>query len=347
MYRSHRHEFERGSCVEGIERKCAQNSSALLDFQKQILQDILKKRMVQVCDVNVLTAKIEKALFNKKTLVVLDGIDDFEQLDVLIGTKGFHPGSKIIITTKDGSLTEKSALFQTRFPPTHTEHRLDGISADDSLRLLCWHAFRRYDPKAGYEVEARRVVKYCEGHPLALKVLGSSLINEDVAAWSDTCEMLEKNKLHDDIQKVLQISYDSLPSENFKELFKHIACFFVGKDKDETETILNGCGIRASYGMKRLIERCLLTIQPGNKLMMHQLLQEMGRDLVHQESPKKPWKRSRLWNHEESLNLFKEDKVIIRTHYICEINFFLSSIQHYKCLLLLKLGNNKNSRSCP
>ncbi|KAJ9557805.1 hypothetical protein OSB04_012419 [Centaurea solstitialis] len=307
MYRSHFHEFERSSFVEGIERKCAQNSSALLDFQKQILQDILKKRMVQVCDVNVSTAKIEKALISKRTLVVLDGIDNLEQLEVLIGTKGFHPGSKIIITTKDGSITKKSALFQTSFPPTHIEHRLHGISDDDSLRLLCWHAFRRYDPKAGYEIEARRVAEYCQGHPLALKVLGSSLINEDIAAWSDTFEMLEKKELHNDIQKVLQVSYDSLPSENFKELFKHIACFFVGMDKDVTETILNGCGIRASYGIKRLTERCLLTIQSGNKLMMHQLLQEMGRDLVHQESPK-PWKRSRLWNHEESLNLLIEDK---------------------------------------
>ncbi|KAJ9557806.1 hypothetical protein OSB04_012420 [Centaurea solstitialis] len=310
MYRSHCHEFERSSFLEGIERKCAQNSSALLDFQKQILEDILKKRMVQVRNVNVSTAKIEKALFNKRTLVVLDGIDNFEQLDVLIGTKGcFHPGSKIIITTKDGSITEKCALFHTRFPPEHTKHRLYGIGDAASLQLLCWHAFRCYDPKEGYAEEARRVAEYCKGHPLALKVLGSSLINEDVAAWSDTLEMLQKKELHNDIQKVLRVGYDSLPSESSKELFKHIACFFVGEDREVTETILNECGIRTSYGIKKLIERCLLTSTPwGNELMMHQLIQDMGRDIVHQESPKKPWKRSRLWNHEESLDLLRAEK---------------------------------------
>ncbi|KAL7588276.1 hypothetical protein Lser_V15G39706 [Lactuca serriola] len=34
----------------------------------------------------------------------------------------------------------------------------------------------------------------------------------------------------------------------------------------------------------------------------------MGRDLVRKESPEKPWKRSRVWKHEESLDLLKKDK---------------------------------------
>ncbi|KAI3515063.1 hypothetical protein L1887_13812 [Cichorium endivia] len=34
----------------------------------------------------------------------------------------------------------------------------------------------------------------------------------------------------------------------------------------------------------------------------------MGRDLVRKESPEKPWKRSLVWKHEESLDLLKKDK---------------------------------------
>ncbi|KAI3781290.1 hypothetical protein L2E82_11299 [Cichorium intybus] len=34
----------------------------------------------------------------------------------------------------------------------------------------------------------------------------------------------------------------------------------------------------------------------------------MGRDLVRKESPEKPWKRSLVWKHEESLDLLKNDK---------------------------------------
>ncbi|KAL8254296.1 hypothetical protein R6Q59_032517 [Mikania micrantha] len=38
---------------------------------------------------------------------------------------------------------------------------------------------------------------------------------------------------------------------------------------------------------------------------MHQLLQDMGRDIVRQESPMKPWKRSILWHHEECLDVLQ------------------------------------------
>ncbi|GKF34049.1 Toll/interleukin-1 receptor domain-containing protein [Tanacetum coccineum] len=48
---------------------------------------------------------------------------------------------------------------------------------------------------------------------------------------------------------------------------------------------------------------CLLHIDSNNVLSMHSLIQEMGRDEVRQESPDKPWKRSRLWCHEESFKV--------------------------------------------
>ncbi|KAL4554346.1 hypothetical protein LXL04_039567 [Taraxacum kok-saghyz] len=302
--------FERSSFIEDIERRCAgaRHTRSLLELQKQLLGDIVSKRLIEEHNVDVLTSKIEKALVNKQTLLVLDGVDNFEQVDVLIGTNGsLHPGSKIIVTTKDGSIIEKCALFRMKFPPRHIKHALHGLSDTGSLQLLCWHAFGGNDPKEGYKEKAIRASEYCKGHPLALKLLGSSLYNEDVEAWSDTFDMLGTGEFQTRVQKVLQISFDSLPSENCKELFKHIACFFVEKDREVTEAILKGCGIRTSYGLKKLIDRCLITTL-GNILKMHQLLQEMGRDLVRRESPEKPWKRSRVCSHEESLYLLKEEK---------------------------------------
>ncbi|CAH1433317.1 unnamed protein product [Lactuca virosa] len=307
MYMLHYHEFERSSFVEGIGRRYAQQ----IDLQKQLLGDILKKRNIEEHDADRCTSKIEKALSRKKTLLVLDDVDNSEQLDVLIGTKGFHPGSKIIVTTKDGSLTKKCSLFRMKFPPKHTKHALRVLSDTESVKLLCWHAFGNNDPKKGYEKKAEQVAKYCGGHPLALKVLGSSLINEGAAIWSDVLEMLEANgyltDVQENVQKALQISFDSL-SGDCKELFKHIACFFVGKEREVTETILKECGFQVSYGITKLIDRCLLTIGANNMMTMHQLLQEMGRDLVRKESPDKPWKRSRVWKHEDSFDLLKKDK---------------------------------------
>ncbi|PWA82546.1 toll/interleukin-1 receptor (TIR) domain-containing protein [Artemisia annua] len=314
IYLLYRHEFERSSFVEDIERR-GQQSSALLQLQKKLLGDILKKRKIEEDDVQNCTSKTETALLQKRAFVVLDGVDDFEQVHALVGREGFHPGSRIIITTKDGSITDK-ALLHIKYPPKHTKLALDGLCSTDSLKLFCWHAFGGYSPKEGYEEDAKRASKYCEGHPLALKVLGSLLLNEDADTWSHTFTMLESREFQTNhVHKVLRIGFDSLPS-GCKELFKDIACFFIGKETEVTEAILKDCGVHPSYGIKKLIERCLLTIGLGKELKMHQLLQDMGRDIVRQESPDKPWKRSRVWNHEESLNILQEDKLLGSLKYL-------------------------------
>ncbi|KAI3781303.1 hypothetical protein L2E82_11312 [Cichorium intybus] len=75
IYMLHRSEFERSSFVEDIGRRCAQQTCSQLDLQKQLLG----------------TSKIGKGLPRKKTLFVLDDVDNSDQLDILIGTKGFHP----------------------------------------------------------------------------------------------------------------------------------------------------------------------------------------------------------------------------------------------------------------
>lgn len=138
--------------------------------------------------------------------------------------------------------------------------------------------------------------------------MGNSVRNED-ATRDDILESLREIINHD-VQKVLQISFDSLPHKKDKEFFKFIACFFVGKDKEFTEEILKACGICGSSGIKNLTNRCLLTVEPlTNQVKMHQLLQELGRFVVYQESPKKPWKRSQLWHHEESLTVVQQKNV--------------------------------------
>ncbi|XP_035846628.1 disease resistance protein RPV1 isoform X2 [Helianthus annuus] len=302
VFQLHYLDFERSCFLEDIERRCTQ-PNGLLDLQKQLLKDIQARSWMDIDNVNAGTLKIEKSLLRKRILLVLDGINKFEQLDVLIGTKGLHPGSKIIITSKNESLTEKCRLFQTQVPPKHMKHCLQGLDDEESLQLLSRHAFGCNEPNKGGNKQSIKVAKYCQGHPLALKVLGSSFRRED-ATWEDILESLGK-EINPDIKKVLKISYDTLPSEKDKELFKYIACLFVGEDRKFTEDILKACDIGKSSGIKVLINRCLLTLESSDKLTMHQLLQDMGKDIVHQESLKKPWKRSILWHHEECLDVLQ------------------------------------------
>ncbi|KAJ0957520.1 putative leucine-rich repeat domain superfamily [Helianthus annuus] len=56
------------------------------------------------------------------------------------------------------------------------------------------------------------------------------------------------------------------------------------------------------------MDKCFLRMGWNNKLTMHSLIQEMGRDLIRQESPNKPGERSRLWCHEESFDVLKRQK---------------------------------------
>ncbi|PRQ55255.1 hypothetical protein RchiOBHm_Chr1g0322561 [Rosa chinensis] len=41
---------------------------------------------------------------------------------------------------------------------------------------------------------------------------------------------------------------------------------------------------------------------------MHDLLQELGWEIVREQSPKEPGKRSRLWSHEDINNVLKKNK---------------------------------------
>ncbi|KAD5802376.1 hypothetical protein E3N88_13736 [Mikania micrantha] len=305
VFQLHSNKFHKSSFIEGINETCKKNLNGMLDLQKQLFGDISKGLHLQIHDVSVYASKIKNALAHKKVLLVLDDVGCLDQLDVLLGNETFHQGSKIIITTKDASLTERCALFDLPVQTNHEKLSFNGLYRSASLELLCIHAFKSNKPEEGYKEASEKLVEYCQGHPLALKVLGRSLWKRDVEYWEECIKVLKKEP-HSQVNNTLKMSFDALLFENDKELFKHIACFFVGIDRDVTETILNSCDRNARYGITNLIERCLLSIRWNNKLEMHSLIQEMGRDLVRQESPNRPWERSRIWCYEESFKVLEQ-----------------------------------------
>ncbi|KAL7618332.1 hypothetical protein Lser_V15G03488 [Lactuca serriola] len=300
-------EFNKSSCIEDISRTCDGKFNGLLDLQEHLCSDISKTSSIKVHDASAYTSKIENAVARKKVFLVLDDISTLDQLDALLGSKDFHPGSKIIITTKNACLTKRCAIFKTNIEPKHKELVLQGLHETESWHLLCFHAFKCNYPKKGYKEVSYKLVKYCQGHPLALEVLGKSLYDRDVTYWEGCIEGLKK-ETDSHVNNVLRMSFNSLPSKNDKDLFKYIACFFVGIDRDVTETILKACNINTRSGIPNLLDRFLLSIGWNNKLEMHQLVQDMGRFEVSQESLAKTWKRSLLWRHDESFRVLKRKK---------------------------------------
>jgi hypothetical protein len=60
-----------------------------------------------------------------------------------------------------------------------------------------------------------------------------------------------------------------------------------------------------------LIEKSLIKIDQWGCtfVTLHDLIEDMGKEIVRQESPKDPGKRSRLWFHKDIVQVLEENKV--------------------------------------
>ena len=111
-----------------------------------------------------------------------------------------------------------------------------------------------------------------------------------------------------DIHKILKVSYDGL-EELEKDIFLHIACFFKGRSKDNVVNILDACNLFATSNIPNLVNKCLVTIGHHGILGMHDLVQQMGREIVRQESPQILETRSRLWYYDDACEVLTGNKV--------------------------------------
>ncbi|KAL6315878.1 hypothetical protein AAG906_012214 [Vitis piasezkii] len=263
-------------------RECSK-SKGLLHLQKQLLRDCSMRRVESLSNVDEGISMIKARLCFKKVLLVLDDVDNSSQLEALAGDHNwFGPGSRIIITTREKHLLghEMDALYEAK-----------NLGHKEAVELFSWHAFNQNHPKEYYETLSNSVVRYVDGLPLGLKVLGRFLCGKTVGEWESELHKL-KQEPNQEIQSVLKRSYDELDHTQ-KQLFLDVACFFNGEDKDFVTRILDACNFYAKGGIRVLTDKCLVTIL-DNKIWMHDLLQQMGRDIVQQESPEDPGKWSRL-----------------------------------------------------
>ncbi|XP_055803965.1 disease resistance protein RPV1-like isoform X2 [Solanum dulcamara] len=292
--------FERfeGSSFLADVRKVLEKYDGLARLQRQLLSNIIGKNVEKIYNVNEGSIKIQEAISCKRVLLVLDDIDNIDQLNAVVGMRQwFYPGSKIIITTRNGHLLSYTEACRCRM------YKLKSLDAKESLRLFSWHAFGEESPPLEYMDLTIDVVHHCKGIPLALKVLGSSLGDISIEVWESALRKLKAIPDSKILEK-LRISYECLPDDNVQNIFLDIVCFFAGKDKDYAVTILDGCGFFSVVGIQILVDRCLLAID-HNKLMVHQLLQDMGREIIREESPWEPRKQSRIWKHKDAFNILQ------------------------------------------
>ncbi|XP_038720255.1 disease resistance-like protein DSC1 isoform X2 [Tripterygium wilfordii] len=282
-------QFE-GHCFLANVREESQKRG-LNNLREKFLSEILKDAMNHV-DFGAphlgLTSFTRNRLRQKKVLVVLDDVNDLHHLEFLAGGCDdwyFGPGSIIIVTSRDKQVLKNGV---------HMIYQVQQLDHHEALYLFGQYAFKQRHPMSYDHIGlCDKVIKYANGNPLALKVLGSFLFQKSKEEQESALKKLERTP-NMDIQKVLQLSYDGLDYEQ-QNIFLDVACFFKGRLLNEVKTILDGCGFFTEIGISVLVDKSLLVLR-DERLEMHDMLQEMGREIVRRESIQQPGKRTRLWD---------------------------------------------------
>ncbi|XP_043687770.1 disease resistance protein RUN1-like [Telopea speciosissima] len=285
--------FEGSSFLANVREVSSQHKGLAL-LQKQLLSDILTRKDIDIDNEDSGIIIIKERLRCKRVLIILDDVDEMKQFDKLVGGRDcFGPGSRIVVTTRDDHLLNILEVDE--------KYRVKTMNQYESLQLFSRFVFQQNYPSEDYVQLSNDVIHYAGGLPLALVILGSLLSKRSQAEWERELEKLRKIP-NGQILETLEISYNALDDFD-RIIFLDISCFFIGKDKNYVITILDACGLGGEAGIKLLTERSLVAIDDDNNLYMHDLIRDMGREIVRKQSPQKPGGRSRLWDTNDAIDV--------------------------------------------
>ena len=288
--------FEGFCFLANVREVCEKGGLVML--QQELIRQILNVSM-SILDADEGVVIIKNRLHHKRILLVLDDVNQLDQLKKLAGKRTwFGPGSTVIITTRDKDLLQILEVDEI--------YDAQGLNDDEALHLLCLKAFKIDHPPKDYLELSKDVVKYAKGLPLAIEILGSFLFNRSINQWNSTLNRL-KEFPERAILEVLKISYDGL-QEVEKKIFLYIACFFNHEGRNSVVEKLGYLGLYPGFGLGVLVDKSLIKVNEI-RVWMHDLLQEMGREIIYEECPKEPGKRSCLWSFEDINNVLTKNTV--------------------------------------
>jgi len=225
-------------------------------------------------------------------MIVLDNVEKADQLDAFLPIRDvLSSNSLIIVTSRD-----KHALLCSEIADSSI-YKLTGMNRAHSQELFCSYAFNQPHPPPGFIDLVERFVRACDGLPLSLKVTGALLCGRDDTYWKELLNDFHKIPPAD-IRETLKISYNSLDQE-YQQIFLDMACFSIGEDMDTAKRIWGAVGI------SNLESKCLLELDSGKRIKMHDQVRDMGRYTAAERSMP-----HRLWCHATNNNnvdkLFEE-----------------------------------------
>lgn len=248
-------------------------------LQSKLLSDLQGNRDIKIRSLREGIRILVKNLESCHALIVLDDVGDIDQLEALTPMKHvLDPKSLILVTTRNKDvLCEESSIYA-----------LKQMSIQDAHEIFCSYAFPQSCPPKGFESLVYELIRTSQGVPLLLKAFGGLLRGEnDRCKWEDVLNGLTIN-MTPTLQSGLRFCYDSLVEEE-QEIFLDIACFSIGKDRDTWTGIWDESGWKGLVGFQNLMNKHLVEVDTENKIVMHDHLKELGRNMVRDKVPQRFW----------------------------------------------------------
>ncbi|XP_020220609.1 disease resistance protein RPP4 [Cajanus cajan] len=316
-----RYEYE--GCYFLANEREQSSKHGILPLKNEIFSELLEGD-VKINTLDTLPDDIVRRIGRMKVFIVLDDVNDLDHLQNLLGTlDNFGSGSRIIVTTRDEQVLNANKANEI--------YTLTELSSSEALQFFNWNAFNKSDLHKEYNELSKKVVNYAKGVPLVLKVLARLLCGKNKEVWESELSKLEKippTKVYDK----MKLSFDDLDRKE-KQIFLDLACFFLKLSTkinvDNLKSLLKDDKSDNSviFGLERLKDKALISFSEDNIVSMHDSLQEMGCEIVRQESIEDPGSRSRLWDPNDIYEVLKNDKV---TEAIRSIRIQLTTIRGLK-----------------
>ncbi|RID54179.1 hypothetical protein BRARA_G01519 [Brassica rapa] len=283
-----------------------------LCLQSQLLSKIFNQTDMKVHDL----CAIKEWLHDQRVLIILDDVEELEQLDTLAKeTSWFGPGSRIIFTMKDKNILKAHGIKEI--------YHVDLPSKEEALEILCLSAFKQRSPREGFKELSHRIAEFCGYLPLGLCVVGSSLRGASKNEWGHQLYRLETS-IDRKIGNVLRVGYETLLQKD-QDLFLHIACFFYNENVDHMTTLLSKSNLDVRNGLKTLADKSLVKVSTDGRIVMHCLLQKLGRQIVLEQSIE-PGRRQFLVDPQEICDVLANET---GTGSVLGISFDMSKISEF------------------
>ncbi|GLJ16848.1 hypothetical protein SUGI_0290400 [Cryptomeria japonica] len=273
----------------------------LYEKQKKMFQDLGGSKDISFDNVEEGKAILAEYLRFIQVFIILDDVDHLDQLESLLPIKdSLESGSVIVVTNRDSHILTSWGI------PSNSIYKMKELDSEHALELFCWHAFLQPYPKDGFECLVNKFLKFCQGLPLSLKVLGGLVHGKSKDFWDSQLDKVSRS-LPKDIKSIIKVSFDALDEEE-EGIFLDISCFFIGTEKDSAITVWDESKWSGECSLQTLVDKCLVEVDEKNCLAMHDLLRDFGRDISKTRSP------YRLWSPEQITHIEKQGKgsILIR-----------------------------------